>query len=151
MLCDGPQGSGSSGARRWLVDGMNVIGSKPDKWWNDPNRAMRALVERLDGYARLTGDEVFVVLDRHPGSLPERAHAALVIASRRGRNAADHEIVDMVMREQDRSRLWVVTSDKRLKERVTALEAHVVPSRRFRNRIEATLGGSAGTPSLGES
>ena len=44
---------------RWLVDGMNVIGSRPDGWWRDRRGAMRRLVEDL---ARLEGD-VTVVLD----------------------------------------------------------------------------------------
>src|SRR6266571_950443 len=30
---------------RWLIDGMNVIGSRPDGWWNDPDRAVRRLME----------------------------------------------------------------------------------------------------------
>ena len=28
----------------WLVDGMNVIGSKPDGWWRDRTGAMRRLL-----------------------------------------------------------------------------------------------------------
>ena len=32
---------------RWIVDGMNVIGSRPDGWWKDRSGAMVALVERL--------------------------------------------------------------------------------------------------------
>jgi len=29
---------------RWFVDGMNVIGSRPDAWWRDRDRAMLRLV-----------------------------------------------------------------------------------------------------------
>ena len=29
---------------RWIVDGMNVIGSRPTGWWRDRPGAMRGLV-----------------------------------------------------------------------------------------------------------
>ena len=129
-------------ARRWLIDGMNVIGSRPDKWWNDPRRAMRLLVDSLDQFAHVTGDEVIVVFDKDPELARESANAGVVVASRKGRNAADHEIVDIVKRDQDPSSLLVVTSDKSLKEKVEALGARVVSSRVFRDRLDAALGGN---------
>lgn len=124
-------------SRRWLIDGMNVIGSRPDKWWNDPDRAMHLFAETIDDYARSTGEHVTVVFDKAPKSPPKTTHAVVTSASRRGRNAADHEIVEMVKREEDPSRLTVVTSDKRLRERVQALGSRTFPSSRFRNRLEA--------------
>ena len=36
---------------RWIVDAMNVIGSRPDKWWNDPEKAMRRMAVTLNDYA----------------------------------------------------------------------------------------------------
>ena len=35
---------------RWLVDGMNLIGSRPDGWWADRARAMRELVSELERF-----------------------------------------------------------------------------------------------------
>ena len=32
---------------RFVVDGMNVIGSRPTGWWRDRPGAMRGLVEEL--------------------------------------------------------------------------------------------------------
>src|SRR5262245_30869674 len=32
-------------AARWIVDGMNVIGSRPNAWWRDRPGAMRDLVD----------------------------------------------------------------------------------------------------------
>ncbi len=32
---------------RWLVDGMNLIGSRPNRWWNDPDGAVRRLIDEL--------------------------------------------------------------------------------------------------------
>src|SRR4029453_13795094 len=45
---------------------MNLIGSRPDRWWNDPDGAVRRLIGELDRYAAATGDDVTVVFDRRP-------------------------------------------------------------------------------------
>src|SRR5690242_20378972 len=71
-----------TGTRRWIVDGMNVIGSRPDGWWRDRPAAMRALAERLGAYAAETGDEVTVVFDGKPFEL-EAEGVRVVFASRR--------------------------------------------------------------------
>ena len=60
--------------RRWLIDGMNVIGSRPDRWWNDPDRAVRRMIDQLSGYAEATGDDVTVVFDRRPSDLEPGMH-----------------------------------------------------------------------------
>jgi predicted RNA-binding protein with PIN domain len=120
-----------------LVDGMNVVGSRPDKWWNDPDRAMRRLAQALDSYAATTGEDVRVVFDKDPKRLPDLSHVEIVIAARKGRNAADHEIVRIVAEDDDPSSMRVVTSDKRLRERVTELGARVISSGTFRNRLDA--------------
>src|SRR5439155_470304 len=39
---------------RWIIDGMNVIGSRPDRWWNDPDRAVRRFIEEIDRYGSRT-------------------------------------------------------------------------------------------------
>jgi hypothetical protein len=38
-------------ATRWLIDGMNVIGSRPTGWWRDRSKAMRELVQELEAFA----------------------------------------------------------------------------------------------------
>jgi hypothetical protein len=35
----------------WIVDAMNVIGSRPDGWWRDRRAAMEALISDLDRWA----------------------------------------------------------------------------------------------------
>ncbi|MGH2774088.1 MAG: NYN domain-containing protein [Actinomycetota bacterium] len=130
---------------RWLVDGMNVIGSRPDKWWNDPDRAMHSLTQALDEYAALTGDDVTVVFDRAPRTNPETTHAVVTAASRKGRNAADHEIVDLVNSVEDPSTLTVVTSDRRLRDQVQALGSRTVSSGRFRDHLDASTGEAGGS------
>jgi predicted RNA-binding protein with PIN domain len=126
---------------RWLVDGMNLIGSRPDRWWNDPDRAVRRLVEELDRYATATGEDVTVVFDRQPADLPPGAHGAVTVAfaSRRGRDAADHEIVQMLAAHPQPDSYTVVTSDRRLVERARELGARVTSSGSFRRRLERAL------------
>jgi predicted RNA-binding protein with PIN domain len=128
--------------RQWVVDGMNVIGSRSDRWWNDPERAMVRLTLALDRYAVTTGELVTVVFDRDPGKLPELGHLDVMVAGRKGRNAADHEIVRIVAEKDDPSSLRVVTSDKRLRERVVALGAQVTSSGAFRDHIDEVIGRS---------
>lgn len=127
---------------QWVVDGMNLIGSRPDRWWNDPDRAMRRLAEALHRYGGRTGDQVTVVFDKDPGELPELGHLDVVVAGRRGRNAADHEIVRIVAEADDPSSLQVVTSDKRLRERVMALGARVLSAGAFRDDLDKVIEGS---------
>jgi predicted RNA-binding protein with PIN domain len=124
--------------RRLLIDGMNVIGSRPDRWWNDPDRAVRRMIDQLDEYAADSGEEVTVVFDRRPRDVSPGRHGEVTVAfaSRRGRNAADHEIVEMVARDDHPGSLTVVTSDERLIERVRELGARVTSSGTFRRRLD---------------
>jgi predicted RNA-binding protein with PIN domain len=122
-----------------MVDGMNVIGSRPDRWWNDPDRAVRRFIDELDGYAAARGEEeMTVVFDRRPPDLDAGRLGSVTVAfaSRRGRNAADHEIVEMVARDPDPGSITVVTSDSRLAERVRELGATVTSSGSFRRRLD---------------
>ena len=129
--------------RRWVVDGMNVIGSRPDRWWNDPDRAVRRFIDELDRFHQGRSGELTVVFDRRPPEVEPGLHGSITVAfaSRRGRNAADHEIVEMVARDPDPGSLSVVTSDARLAERVRELGASVTSSGAFRRRLDDATGG----------
>jgi predicted RNA-binding protein with PIN domain len=117
---------------RWLVDGMNLIGSRPDGWWRDRPRAMRELVEELRGL----GEPVTVVFDGRPFDMAGSGPVEVRFASRRGRNAADDDIARLVG-DADEPREWrVVTSDRDLGERVRARGARVVGVGAFRKRLE---------------
>ena len=133
---------GTAGGRRALVDGMNLIGSRPDRWWNDRDGAMHRLVGELDRFAAATGEEVTVVFDSRPRDLAPGRHGAVEVAfaSRRGRDAADHEIVELVAADPEPGRMLVVTSDRGLAERARDLGAVVEPSSRFRRRVDRALG-----------
>jgi predicted RNA-binding protein with PIN domain len=113
---------------RLIVDGMNVIGSRPDGWWRDRRGAMARLVENL---ARVEDyDPVVVVLDGKPFDL-ESDDVDVRFASRRGPNAADDDIAAMAG-EGD----TVVTSDADLERRVRANGADVIGAGAFRRRLD---------------
>lgn len=122
---------------RWLVDGMNVIGSRPTGWWRDRPGAMRSLSDELAGLARSTGDEVIVVFDGAPFEIESEAGVEVAFARRRGRDAADDDIVALVEGDDDPGSLTVVTSDGALGERVIRAGAHVLGAGEFRRRLDS--------------
>src|SRR5262249_40611684 len=88
--------------RRLIVDGNNVIGSRPDGWWRDREGASRRLVASLQEHARASGERIAVVLDGRPlPELAEGVHGGVLVAYARrpGRNAADDRIVEEVERD----------------------------------------------------
>lgn len=117
---------------RWLVDGMNVIGSRPDGWWRNRRAAMERLVrdlEALDG-------EITVILDGAPFEL-ESERVDVAFAPRRERDAADDDIVARVASDPDPASLTVVTSDTELERRVREHGARVEGAGAFRGRLES--------------
>jgi predicted RNA-binding protein with PIN domain len=125
------------GRPRLIVDGMNVIGSRPDRWWNDPDKAVRRFIEELDRFASGGAPDVTVVFDRRPEGSEAGRHGSVEVlfASRRGRNAADHDIVRLVQEDPSPGTITVVTSDARLAERVRALGARTSSAGAFRRRL----------------
>lgn len=114
--------------RRLLVDGNNVVGSKPDGWWRDRAGATRRLVAALQSFAARSGNEVTVVFDGRPvAELDEGLHDGVRVAyaRRAGRDAGDDRIVEEVSHDDDPASLTVVTSDRALAQRVRELGAEV--------------------------
>jgi predicted RNA-binding protein with PIN domain len=122
---------------RWLVDGMNVIGSRPDGWWRDRRAAMRSLVEQLDEFAG-DGDEVAVIFDGRPFEIEPRS-IEVAFARGRGPDAADRDIAERVEADPDPGRITVVTSDQALAERVRAGGASVTGAGGFRRRLDGLV------------
>jgi predicted RNA-binding protein with PIN domain len=121
---------------RWLVDGMNVIGTRPDAWWKDRHGAMVRLVDMLERWAAQSGEDVTVVFE-HPPSPPIRSTVIEVAhAPRPRRDSADDEIVRRLVADAQPAAVRVVTSDHWLSDRVYAAGATVEPSAPFRARIE---------------
>jgi len=121
---------------RWLVDGMNVIGSRPDGWWKDRDGAMLRLVDLLERWAAEDGEDVTVVFERPP-SPPIRSTVIEVAHAPRPRpNSADDEIVRRLRAEPNPSAVRVVTSDRWLADRAWAVGATVEGAESFRIRLE---------------
>jgi rRNA-processing protein FCF1 len=115
---------------RWVVDGMNVIGTRPTGWWRDRPRAMRELLEELRGL----DEPVTVVFDGEPFDIEPDETVEVRFATRRGRNAADDDIVRLVAEAVEP--LCVVTSDAELAERVREHGAEVLGAGTFRARLD---------------
>ena len=121
---------------RLIVDGNNVIGSRPDGWWRDRAAATRRLVERLGARADSARAPVTVVFDGpRPKDLEVPPSVDVRFAKRPGRDAADDVIAALVAEDAQPSSLRVVTSDSRLAERVRAHGAEVVGARGFRDAL----------------
>jgi predicted RNA-binding protein with PIN domain len=123
-------------ARRWLVDGMNVIGSRPDGWWRDRHGAMVRLVELLERFATASGEEVAVVFEKPPSPPIASATVEVAHAPRGGPDAADEEIVRILHADPDPDGIRVVTSDRRLAVQACAAGAAVEAAAPFRARLE---------------
>lgn len=120
----------------WLVDGMNLIGSRAGGWWRDPDRAVRALIAELEDYAAATGDSVTIVFDYRPEGLTVGTAGGVKVRFADGRaQAADRLIVEMVREHPDPDTLRVVTSDRALREAVEAAGGRVVGVGAFRDRL----------------
>jgi predicted RNA-binding protein with PIN domain len=123
--------------QRWIVDAMNVIGSRPDGWWKDRRAAMVTLVDRLEQWAS-SGHRVTVVFERPPSPPIDSSVIAIAHAPRAAANSADDEIVRLVETDDDPQNLTVVTSDGALADRVRGAGASVYPAASFRDLVDPT-------------
>lgn len=120
----------------WLIDGMNVIGTRPDQWWRDRHAAMVRLVDLLERWAIAENEDVTVVFEQPPRP-PIRSTVIEVAHAPRARaNSADDEIVRRLKASENPAATWVVTSDHWLTEQAHALGAAVQGAAGFRERIE---------------
>ena len=110
-----------------VVDGNNVMGSRPDGWWKDRAGAARRLVEQIGAWAQ---EDLIVFFDgAEPPDMPAPEHVEVRYATRRGRDAADDDIAALVASHPHTKDLVVVTSDAALAGRVRDAGAEVVGAR----------------------
>jgi predicted RNA-binding protein with PIN domain len=124
-----------------IVDGNNVIGAVADGWWRDRPAAVRRLLGRLSSFTASTGAPIELVLDVPQPDLPEGDHDGVTVryATRRGRDAADDRIRELLAARAERDELAtveVVTSDRALRRDVEALGARVVGAGTFLHRLD---------------
>ncbi|MFJ8490317.1 NTP pyrophosphohydrolase [Streptomyces sp. NPDC094038] len=107
-----------------IVDGANVVGSRPDGWWRDRRGAAERLRDRLAERGlpgRPTPVELVLVVEgaaRGVASVP-----GVRVESAPG--SGDDRIVELAAEDPGRPRL-VVTADRELRGRVTELGAEVI-------------------------
>ena len=110
-----------------IVDGANVVGSRPDGWWRDRAGAARRLQEQLST-AGLPHDEVVLVLEgaaKRGNPVGQDGRLRTIHAPGSG----DDAIVDAVKIQVDVGDgrgVTVVTSDRELRRRVEAAGARTV-------------------------
>jgi predicted RNA-binding protein with PIN domain len=121
---------------RWLVDGMNVIGTRPDGWWRDRDGAMLRLVKVLEEWAAYEGEDVTVVFERAPSPPIRSTVIEVAHAPKPKANAADDEIIRRLKADPQSAAVRVVTSDRWLAERASAAGATVEGAESFRARLE---------------
>ncbi|WP_328416994.1 MULTISPECIES: hypothetical protein [unclassified Micromonospora] len=118
-----------------IVDGANVVGSRPNGWWRDRAGAAARLRDSLAPVAstglpaRLAAPiEVVLVLEGAARDVPGTDGVRVVSAAGSG----DDSVVELVEAAPQRRRL-VVTADRELRDRVTALGAEVYGPRWLRD------------------
>ncbi|QLH24670.1 NTP pyrophosphohydrolase [Streptomyces sp. Rer75] len=125
-----------------VVDAANVVGSVPDGWWRDRHGAAERLRDRL-GAVAVSGvperagvpdwarqpplDIVLVVEGAARGVEPVEG-----VRVEAAPGSGDDLIVDLVAAREPGLLCLVVTADRELRERVTALGAEVVGPRAVR-------------------
>ncbi|GGW64679.1 hypothetical protein GCM10010503_47370 [Streptomyces lucensis JCM 4490] len=110
-----------------IVDGANVVGSRPDGWWRDRKGAAERLRDRLaagglPGHAEPV--EMVLVVEGAARGVESVPGVRVEPASGSG----DDRIVELTAEHAGRHRL-VVTADRGLRGRVTALGAEVTGPR----------------------
>ncbi|HEY0485354.1 MAG TPA: NYN domain-containing protein [Mycobacteriales bacterium] len=121
-----------------VVDAANVMGSRPDGWWRDRAAAVRRLLPALAHGLSGDGTDVVLVLE---GAARKGAEPGVVDGVRvvHAPQSGDDEIVDIVAEATgtDAGRpVTVVTADRGLRERVTALGADTMGPRTLWERLE---------------
>jgi predicted RNA-binding protein with PIN domain len=112
-------------SRVLVVDGANVVGSRPDGWWRDRAGAAARLHGRL-AVADTSYDEIVLVLEGQAKAGVPRGrdgHLQTVHAARDG----DATIVVEVGTARERGDdVVVITADRALGQRVEALGARIM-------------------------
>lgn len=138
----------------WLVDGMNVVGARPDGWWRDRAGAMRRLCTELERFAQSRGERVLVVFDGDatnpragrsgggdrsggpPGGLLEARFAP------GGPDAADNVLVAMLAGlAGGRDQVTLVSSDRTLASAGRAAGVVTMGAASFLRALAAALDG----------
>jgi hypothetical protein len=78
---------------RWIVDGVNVIGARPDGWWRDRRRALTAIVDHLETWSFAERNDITVVFEKPPTPPLDSPGITIAHPPAAAPNFADDEIV----------------------------------------------------------
>jgi rRNA-processing protein FCF1 len=109
-----------------VIDAANVVGSVPDGWWRNRRRA----TERLRDSLAAKADEYEVVLVVEGAARGVRSIDGVRVVPAEG--SGDDKIVEVVRNAGKDRRTIVVTADRLLRDRVTALGTKVIGPRSIR-------------------
>lgn len=119
-----------------VVDGANVVGSRPDGWWKDRAGAAARLYSRLLGVPGLAPSVVLVLEGRARAGHREDATGPVQVVHAAG----DGD--DAILAEAERAvvsgaKVAVVTADRELSARVKRVEAEVLRPSWLLERLDA--------------
>jgi hypothetical protein len=114
-----------------VVDGANVVGSRPDGWWRDRGKAAEKLcselVDAIDA-GRLEPPVVVVLEGAARRGVPERERNGLRVVHAPG--SGDDTIAELAAQQPaTRQTVTVVTADRELRDRAERVGAEVVGPR----------------------
>ncbi|MGW5373309.1 NTP pyrophosphohydrolase [Streptomyces sp. NPDC004009] len=110
-----------------IVDGANVVGSRPDGWWRDRRGAAGRLRDRLAAEG-LPGHDGAVEIVLVVEGAARGVESVPGVRVEPAPGSGDDLIVELAARYAGRRRL-VVTADRELRRRVTELGAEVTGPR----------------------
>lgn len=108
-----------------IVDGANVVGSRPDGWWRDRAGAAWRLHDALSTTDLAGRDEVVLVLEgdaRRGRRAGQEGRVRTVHAARSGDDAIVEQVKSQIAVGDGRG-VTVVTADQALRDRVEAAGA----------------------------
>ena len=107
-----------------VVDGANVVGSRPDGWWRDRPGAAQRLHDSIAA-ADFDHDLVVLVLEGR-ATRGQPAGDAGTVRTVHAPASGDDAIVEQVRARAAQDEVVVVTADRGLRDRVVAAGASVV-------------------------
>ncbi|MEU8226084.1 NYN domain-containing protein [Kribbella sp. NPDC048915] len=126
-----------------VVDGANVVGSRPDGWWRDRVGAARRLLTRLAVWQEQSPDtDVVVVLEGAAcravsgNGAPETGRVRVVLAAGSGDDTIVSVTAEVVGQAHQRE-VTVVTADRGLRDRVEPLGAKTIGPRWLLEQLDA--------------
>jgi hypothetical protein len=102
-----------------VIDGANVVGSRPDGWWRDRPGAARRLAEGLET-AELPYDEVVLVLEGAARRGRPEGHTQGLRVVHADGNGDDAIVAEVARQVEGGADVDVVTADRGLRSRVDA-------------------------------